>query len=561
MRKFSKLLAMILAVLMLVTLSTACKKQEEELDLGAIDEVEDVETDKDDDENDDEDVDTKDDEEDKKDDKEEDDKKDDKEEDDKKDDKEENKEPVSDNIDKIQEEYKEEYKYDPERNPLIAEAKPINTGVKPSFDIDKTGFVKNNIKMADMKGKSLTLITAVMYDTFQYKNEKGEQIGEWEWWDALKKEYGLQIKYIKSRFDKSVSQCLSYMNAGKALDIVPTHYAGFPKFLNLSQPLDPYINMQNLGNSPGVDLNTLENSRYGGGYRCISAVGVIDTLWYNQSRVEELGLKDPHTLYEQDKWDWDAFAGFIKSVPATSPDGKKLYCFGTAVGSNAFMIAISNGVIPIEIDTKSNEQNLINNWTDQRAIDAYSFLASVLQPAQTGGSFYKMYTDGDTMMSNTVTLMPTYDTNEKKLYCHGKKYNWVPWPKANTETGRYACFNYGYTMMLARKLKNQSNAIYAVKFMELWATRFTEAMFDFLTTTSYLNFDYEDRKEYFEFATQDCYFMLQMNAWDMVDKSEHDALYQFWKSVYTQGLNPVTECQKTANLAQKAIDACVKYGS
>ncbi len=559
MKKFSKLLAMILAVLMLVTLSTACKKQEEEFVFedgeGVVKDIGDEkDNEKGDDEKDDK-VETNEKQDDEKKDEEKDEEKKDEE---KKD--EEKEEKPSDDIEQIKEEYIEEYKYDPQRNPLIAESKKPNTGVKPSFDIDQTGFVKNNIQTKDLKGKTLTLITAVTYDTFQYKNEKGEQIGEWEWWDALKKEYGLQIKYIKSRFDKSVSQCLSYMNSGKALDIVPTHYAGFPKFLNLSQPLDPYVNVQNLGNSPGVDLNTLESSRYGGGYRCISAVGVIDTLWYCQSLVEELGLIDPHTLYEQDKWDWDAFANFIKSVPATTPDGKKLYSFARAIGSNAFMIAISNGVIPIEIDTKSDKANLINNWTDQRAIDAYSYLSSVLQPAQTGGSFYKMYTDGDTLMSNTVTLMPTYDTGAKTLYCHGKKYNWVPWPKANTDTGRYACFNYGYTMMLARKLKNQSNAIYAVKFMELWATRFTEAMFDFLSTTSYLNFDYEDRKEYFEFATQDCYFMLQMNSWNMVDEDENEALYQFWKSVYTQGLNPVTECQKTANLAQKAIDACINYG-
>ena len=103
-------------------------------------------------------------------------------------------------------------KWDAVNNPLLAESKAPNVGIAPSFDIDTTGFVKNGIKIADLKGKSLTLITSIRYSTFQYRGEKGENYNEWGWFDALKKTYGLNLKYIESRFDKSVQHILKLLD-------------------------------------------------------------------------------------------------------------------------------------------------------------------------------------------------------------------------------------------------------------------------------------------------------------------------------------------------------------
>ena len=61
---------------------------------------------------------------------------------------------------------------------MITEAKEPNTKIEPSFDIDTTGSVKNDIKVKDLKGKSLTLITAVYYGIFRYKGPNGERLTE-----------------------------------------------------------------------------------------------------------------------------------------------------------------------------------------------------------------------------------------------------------------------------------------------------------------------------------------------------------------------------------------------
>jgi hypothetical protein len=565
MNKFCKILAVIMAVLMLATMATACKNSDggDELDDvldGGGTSIKDDGGDDDDsagdegkgDADDPVDGDT-------------DDKKDDgkndssdkKDEGNKKDDKNDGKQDAPSSQDQVIQNYDETKKYDAQNNPLIAETKKLNYSTAVSFDVDTTGFVKNNIKLKDLKGKTLTLITAIMYNTFQYKNEKGEYLGEWLWWESLKDEYGLNIKYIKSRFDKSVQQSLTYMNAGKALDIIPTHVAGFPKFLNLSQPLDPYINIQNLGNSPGVDKMTLDETKWGGTYRCIGPIGAANVLWYNQTMVEQFGLKDPHKTWQEGNWNWNTFESFLKSVPATTPDGKELKAYGQCAADIPYSWALTNGVYHIQIDTKSSTPNLINNWLDSKTLAAWEFISGTLKSIKFGGDLGGVYS-GTNMMADTVNLMNVWD---QFGYTKGKTFNWVPFPKATTSTGRDIAFNYGYTMMLPKKMKNQSNAPYAVKFMELWACRFTEAIFDYFEMTECLHFNYAQKREYFEFVVKNTYFGVQMNEWDMVTGDNAAQKNNWLKSFSNAQFNITTETNAMKNVVEQALKDALAYGN
>ena len=464
-------------------------------------------------------------------------------------------------VDEAIENYDATKKYDAQNNPLVTEAKQPNTGVEPSFDIDTTGFVKNNISVKDLKGKTLTLITAIYYSTFQYMGPKGELLDEWDWFDSMKDTYGLNLKYVKSRFDKSVQQSLTYMNAGKALDLIPTHVGGFPKFLNLSQALDPYINIQNIGNSPGVDEMTLNETKWGGTYRCISPIGAVNVLWYNQSMVEEFGLKDPHKTWQEGNWNWDTFKAFITSVPSTTSDGKKLNAYRQCSSDTWYSWAMTNGVKPIAIDTESSTPNLINNWLDSKTLQAWEFISGVYKSINYGGEWHEMFRDGTLMMSDTLNLMNDYDQAEGYDYARSHKYNWVPYPKATTATGTDVAFNYGYTMMIPKKVKTQSNIPYAVKFAELWANRFTEAIFDYFATISYLNFDYSQRKEYFEFVISHTYFGVQMNEWDMLTGDNKTAMNRWFSAQSKAQYNIVTEANAVKNIVDQAIKDCLAYGS
>ncbi len=586
MKKGCKILAIILAVLMLTAMASACKKEqetdwEEEIDQDAFgqigqpedsdqnsEEKEDPSSEKDEDENKDE-------------------SKDESEENPLKDslDKEPSKESVSDEkdpaddektdeYDKVVNDYTEDKKYSVEFNPLLAESKPVNRGVLPSYSIDSTGFVKNDIKLADLKGKTLTVVGGTTNGAFLYNDENGQLIREWDWYDMLKTELGLQIKFTQSHWHSSIKQCLVYMNAGKALDVIPTSIGGFPQFLNLSQPLDPYVNLQNLGNSPGVDQMTLEETYYGGGYRCISPIGSVIILLYNQSLVEELGLKDPHTLWQNDEWDWNAWRSFLASVPSMTNDGKKLYAYRQGVGDWYMDWPMTNGVQPVALDHNGKTPGLINNWMDERVIEAVTFFADTMKSVQdastsedgetldTRESYHRLFSDGTLVMASRVWPM---DDSDKYPYASSRKYNWVPFPKAPNEGGRYVAYNIGYTMMVPRMVKNKGNIPYAVKFMELWANRCTEAMMDYMMEKPHFNFDYKARKEYFEFCIKNTYFGCEMSNGRLFSGAAQEAFrdskegYIF--AAYNSNINMATKHKEVANYIETAIQDCLNYGS
>ncbi len=581
LKKFCKVLAVIMAVLMLVTMATACKQSDDnEFDVfepgdfgGEItdedtdtdpDSDPDKDTDKDSDKDSDKDTDKDSDKDTDKDSDKDTDKDSDKDTDKDSDkdggEKEDNTPPA--NQEQANKEYDASKKYDITNNPLLFEGKEPNRTFKLNYDIDTTGFVKNNIKVADLKGKTLNFLTAVRYSCWEFKNEKGEYVGEWEWFKACKEMYGLNIKYTVSRFTQADQQALTYMNAGKALDIVPTHVAGFPKYLNLSQPLDPYINIQNINNSPGVCGMTLNQTKWGGAYRCISAIGAVNVLWYNASLVEQFRLQDPHALWKEGKWNWDAYAAFMKSLPATTPEGKKLWAMRQCDGDIFYSWPLTNGVAPIEIDTKSKTPNLINNWMDERVLQAWEFIStthkSVAYPVNnTETGFTHLYTDGTLMMADAYNMNPNFDSTE---YGKAHKYNWVPFPAATTDTGRCIAFNYGYTMMLAKKMKNQSNAPYAVKFMEMWANRFTEANYDFFSDNSSIAMTYEEKKDHFEFCVKNTYFGVQMNDWESVTGDNAKAISQFKKSFRNPQYNVRTEATAAKNVVEQVIKEYLAFG-
>ncbi len=452
---------------------------------------------------------------------------------------------------------------DPGINPLLVENKPINKRISPSFNIDTTGFVKNYVGLADLKGKTLTMVTPVKYGVFNYYGPNGEYLSEWDWFEGLKEEYGLNIKYIESQYMSAIGQILTYMNAGKTLDVVPTHRGGLPLYLNLSRPLDPYINIQNMKNSPGVSAITLEQTRYGGGYRCISPVGTVDVLWYDQSRVEEFGLQDPHKLWQQDRWDWNAWRSFISSVPPTRFDGTKLAAF---TSNDPLALTVTDSIHSIQLDSQSATMNILNNWMDERVLRAVTYYESAYKSIQNGTDLgldgRNVFMVGDVMMGNTVVLMNNYDQVDSYAQVH--KVNWVPYPKSPYETGRYAAINFGYTMMLPKIMKNESNAPYAVKFMELWATRFTEAMVDHLSTAKYLRFDHKQKNEYFQFCMENTYFSISsINEWKGLGLDIEEAMRApntgYLNSFSNRNLNVATEHIKVANVVQKAIDYAVGF--
>ncbi len=572
MKKFIKILAVLMAMLMLVSMATACKSADDEMD-SFLDGSTSINGSDDNGDSGDVDIDDEgDDPSDPSNDKTEDDKdngKNNNKNPDKTDKEENKKDPTGDNVDEqkqqeIIENYDGTKKYDADANPLVAESKPLNYGVGVSFDLDTTGFVKNNIKLKDLKGKTLIMLTAIDVPFFNYKDASGKTVSEWDWWDSLRDEYGLKVKYIKTALADTISKNLTYQSSGKQVDLVPTHRSWFPQWMGLSQPLDPYVNTKMIGNSPGVDLRTLEQTKWGGTYRCIAPIGACDVIWYNATMVEQLGLKDPHTTWKEGKWNWETYKNFLYSVPTQGPTGQVLSRFSQAEHDSIVFWPQTAGVTLFDIDRTSKEPKLINNFNDERVTKALVFRAetgkgtAVDNPALRNHERWEdFFTKGLIIMMNTQYLTMDFSNSD---YALSHKFNWVPYPKSMDPTGVDVAMSYGATMMLPRKMKVQKNAPYAVKFMELWANRFTEAYFDF-QKAGHLQFNYAQRKEYYEFVSTQNYFGIGYRVLQALTGDELEYYNQLTWSMYNQNWNTATACEQLRNLAAKACEEVVKYGS
>ncbi len=458
----------------------------------------------------------------------------------------------------------EQSKYNFDQNPLINRDRQVNREAMPSFDINDTGFVRAGTKISDLRGVKLQFFTADSFAAWSYRNKKGETINEWQWFKDLKDEIGLDIKYTVKQHEASINGALQYMNAGKQCDVIYTNHAVLcPQALCISKSITSLVNINNLGSSPGVCKTTMDMCKWGNTLRLIAPIGVVDMLWYNQTLNQELGLSDPHIMWEKGKWNWDSFKKYLMSAPKTTRDGNALVtwtCFGTNI---PYSWDSTNGTAGMQIDTDAKVPTIINNWDNPQVIAAWEFIASVNQVVnyQQSGEWSNSAAGGQkehiglylgtTLMSATMYTQVYRDTEYSKHI----QINWVPFPKANTETGQETCQYYGFGMVLPRKTIKPDNEPLALKFMELWATRFTETYFDNLNTFEYYNFNYKQRKQFFDFVTRHVVY----SATASVPYHEYGNLVAALKG--NAAYNVKTEAEKYSNEAAKDLVEVMKYGN
>lgn len=454
-------------------------------------------------------------------------------------------------------------KYNFDQNPLINRDRQQNKGLAPSFNIDDTGFVRAGTKIADLKNKTLAFYTADNFAAWSYRNEKGVTIDEWEWFSQLKKEYGLTIKYTKSQHMKSTESALQAMNAGKQCDIIYSNHVVFPSSLCITRSITDVVNINNLGSSPGVCKNTMDTAKWGNTLRLIAPIGVVDVIWYNQTLTQELGLSDPHLMWEKGKWSWSSFGDYMKSVPAKNNRGEDLVAFVQWPSNASYIWPSTNGSPRIYIDADADKPALINNWLKPETLEAWEFITGVCNSINYGSSeettpgnqkeHLGLY-NGTTIMSATMYTQVYRDTEYSKKV----QINWVPYPKSDNANGKEVCQYYGFGMMLPKKTSKPDNVNIALKFMELWATRFTETIFDNLNTFEYYNFNYKQRKQYFDFVTKNVVFALAMNDFTGSTLSSDTNFFKCFTG--DPAYNVRTEATKGANIVQNYIKESMKFG-
>ena len=459
----------------------------------------------------------------------------------------------------------EQSKYDFDKNPLINRDRQVNREAMPSFNIDDTGFVRAGTTLKDLKGKTLQFFTADNFAAWSYRNAKGETISEWEWFKQLKSELGLNIKYTVKQHQESINAVVQYMNSGKQCDLIYTNHNLQPQALCVSKSITSLVNINNLGSSPGVCKTTMDLCKWGNTLRLIAPIGVVDVLWYNQTLTQELGLPDPHTMWESKVWDWDSFKKYMISAPKTTKDGRELVARVEWTSNIPFTWDKTNGKGYAEIVADAKVPTVKNNWLDPQFIAAMEFVADINKQVNYKCSGEDKATgvcpehmglyEGTTLMSATMYTQVYRDTE----YSKHVQINWVPFPKANTATGQEVAQYYGFGMVLPRKTAKADNENYALKFMELWATRFTETYFDNLNTFEYYNFNYKQRKQYFDFVTQNVVFSPSFAGRPYYEKEIGTKVLSALGG--DAAYNVRTEITKGANLNAQVIAEIMKFGN
>ena len=475
----------------------------------------------------------------------------------------------------------EESKYDFDKNPLINRDRQSNKEIMPSFNLNDTGFVRAGTKIEDLRGKSLVFYTPDSYALFSYRDKKGATIDEFAWFKQLKSEIGLSIKMTRAGHMSTVENGLRDMNAGKQMDIVFSSHVTYPSSLCISRSITDKININSIGSSPGVCKRTMDILKWGNTYRCIAPIGLVDVLWYNATLTQELGLSDPHKIWEADKWDWDAYSKFMHSVPEKTQDGKNLIANVHWIGNTSYLWPSTTGTPHIYVDADAKVPTLINNWDADTTLRAWEFVTTVHNETGFVGKgsgideAWAMY-EGTTLMTGTLRTQVYRDTEYSKHI----QINWVPYPMENCRTlaqmeqalnDKYGkdgvkpavthdgsaqfC---GFAALLPKKTIKENNVDIALKFMELWATRFTEAYFDNLNVFEYYNFNYKQRKQYFDFVTQRTTFGLAMNDWRGCDLTSVTQFFNCFKG--DAAYNIKTEATKGSNIVAAFVVDSLKFG-
>lgn len=457
-----------------------------------------------------------------------------------------------------------ESKYDFNKNPLINRDRQENRNAMPSFNINDTGFVRSGTKLSDLKGKTLAFYTSGDDAIWSYKNAKGEYVSEFQWFDSLKKEIGLTIKKTETFHEYAISEPLKAMNAGKQCDLIYANNVTWPTALTISKSITDITNIAK-GTSPGVCKKTMDILKWGNTYRVIAPIGEANVLWYNQTLAQELGLSDPHKMWEAKQWNWDSFKKFMQQIPKVNQKGEKLIALAEWQSDNAYVWPGTNGPLHIYNDPNADKPTIRNNWDGDTVMQAWEFIASVCNSIQFSSSTpgtasdyksqcYRGLFQGTTLMASTMQVQKYIDTE----YSKNVRIHWVPFPNSGRAGGRDIAQFRGYAMLLPRKTIKASNQDIALKFMELWATRFTEAIFDNLSVYEYHAFDYFMRKQYFDFVTEDVVFHMACNDFHGTTIFEDT---NFFNSLDGQPqYNVRTEATKARNIVKNHIDAQMKFG-
>jgi len=318
-------------------------------------------------------------------------------------------------------------------NPLVFEGKPANDKVVPSYTLAFDTSV--------LKDKTVTLFTTAD-STFSAGTAT-----EKKWFDSLRGEYGVTVKYSLRGDSTLYSSQLIAQKSGLTLDLITTRINDVVSSLSLMRSAEQFVaQTQAPLHSPSVFEKT--------GKKVFTAQGNARMLWYNTAIIDD---DSPYTLALTDSWTTDVLSATALGVRNKS--NRLIECnnwtaFGSAGASNT--VGFFNGAVAFSL-------------TSDKSIATYSQFNTILQGDPLNTSTEHSFSKGNTAFIYT-------DFVSKQNF----NVSFAPIPKQSTD-GKLVADYCGVGLGISATASDESAQTAAVV-AQLWSARYTESRVDSLLT-------------------------------------------------------------------------------
>lgn len=324
-------------------------------------------------------------------------------------------------------------------------------GYTPSATVESTlplsGFVKNTDAAAALKDRTITLFTAREEAAFNYVNQKGKTISEWDWMKEWANSLGFTLKLTVKGADRSLKAQRVALYAGKELSLLQLRQEDLAAGMTLARSAEDLVDLD--AKTHGISKAVFEKSKS----TLFAPMGVADSIWYNPALMP--AGTDPQALAKENKWTIETYKTVYDHAAENSVSPLE--------GSNELAWITLSGKSPLTLLEGKLDSNL-NARTTRELWAELKDLRADLKPFTPAEDLTYNLKFGNTAMA--------YSTLPERG--EGVTLKYAPLPAMEEGTAGTVTFS-GTFMALPRYHENTEADAAALTFAESWCNRFTEA--------------------------------------------------------------------------------------
>ena len=263
--------------------------------------------------------------------------------------------------------------------------------------------------------------------------------------------YGAKIEYVATTADTKFDDLSNRINGGDPVDMFPYEWDAVPNGVNkgMYDPLDEYVDLSD----PIYDgvRELAEMYKYNGHYYVIPyATSDPLAITYSRTMLEEEGLEDPYELYQEGKWDWDAFMDMMKQFVSNGDGSEQRFgCCGWF--GQALLQSTGDTVV------KYDGNKFTNNIMSPNIERAELLMEEISKLGLYDPTWYGYFPTEGNILFYGMAPWHLSDSNAKNP---DADIFLVPFPKDPKSEEYYLNMNYGATMLVKNSTKGDAVAMW-----------------------------------------------------------------------------------------------------